>query len=93
VDHRKLGRRLEGVPSRCDIQANLQKLTNREESVLVQHILDLGAKGFPPQMSVVEDMANRLLARRDAPRVGSRWASNFVKRHVELWTRFQRKYD
>ena len=38
-------------------------------------------------------MANRLLADRDAPPVGPRWASNFVKRHKELSTRFTRKYD
>jgi len=33
-------------------------------------------------------MANRLLADRDAPPVGKRWASNFVKQHKELKTRF-----
>ena len=44
-------------------------------------------------MSIVEDMANRLLTTRNAPRVGSRQTSNFVKRHIELQTRFQRKYD
>jgi hypothetical protein len=44
-------------------------------------------------MSVVKDIANRLLATRDAPRVRTRWASNFVKRRPELRTRFQRKYD
>src|ERR1700722_654656 len=93
VDHRKLGQRLLGIPSRRDILANSRKLTDLEESVLVQHILDLAAKGFPPRMSVVEDMANRLLATRDAPRVGTRWASNFVKRRPELQTRFQRKYN
>jgi hypothetical protein len=38
-------------------------------------------------------MANRLLAARDASRVGTRWVSNFVKRRPELQTRFQRKYD
>ncbi|SCO92506.1 uncharacterized protein FRV6_16634 [Fusarium oxysporum] len=38
-------------------------------------------------------MANRLLADRDASPVGKRWASNFVKRHKELKTRFFRKYD
>ncbi|KFY73667.1 hypothetical protein V499_06259 [Pseudogymnoascus sp. VKM F-103] len=93
VDHRKLARRLHGMQPRRDIIANSRKLSNLEESVLVQHILNLAAKGFPPRMSIVEDMANRLLATRDAPRVGSRWASNFVKRHIELQTRFQRKYD
>ena len=88
VDHRKLGRRLLGIRSRRDIQPNSRKLTNLEESVLVQYILNLATKGFPPRMSVVEDMANRLLATRDAPRIGSRWATNFVKRHTELRTRF-----
>ena len=73
---------------RRDIIANSRKLTNLEESVLVQYILDLATKGFPPQLSIVEDMANRLLATRDAPRVRSRWASNFVKRRIELRTRF-----
>jgi hypothetical protein len=93
VDHRKLGRRLQGVPSRHDISANSRKLTDLEESVLVQHILDLAAKGFPARLPVVGDMANRLLATRNAPRVGTRWASNFVNRRLELRARFQRKYD
>jgi hypothetical protein len=38
-------------------------------------------------------MANRLLADRDAPNVGTRWASKFVRRQPELKTRFFRKYD
>ena len=47
-DHRKLARRLHGMQPRCDIIANSRKLSNLEESVLVQYILDLAAKGFPP---------------------------------------------
>lgn len=93
VDHRKLGQRLRGIRPRRDIPANSRKLTDSEELVLVQYILDLAAKGFPPRLSVVGDMADRLLATRDAPRVGTRWASNFVNRRPELRTRFQRKYD
>ena len=57
---------------RRDIPANLRKMTDLEETVLVQHILDLATKGFPPRMSVVEDMANRLLAICDMPHVGTR---------------------
>jgi hypothetical protein len=49
IDHRKLARRLRGMQPRRDIIANSRKLTN------------LAAKGFPPQLSNVEDMANRLL--------------------------------
>ncbi len=93
VDHQKLCRRKRGMPSRCDISANLRKMTDLEESILVQYILDLAAKGFPPRLSVVGDIANRLLVTRDALPVKTRWASNFVKRRTELKTRFQRKYD
>lgn len=93
VDHQKLSRRRHGMKARHDIPTNSRKLTDTEESVLVQHILNLAAKGFPPRVCVVGDMANRLLAVRDAPRVGPRWANNFVKRRPELDTHFQRKYD
>jgi hypothetical protein len=68
-------------------------MTDLEEIVLVEHILDLAAKGFPPRLCVVEDMANRIIATRDGERVGPRWAGNFVRRRLELRTRFQRKYD
>jgi hypothetical protein len=93
VDHTKLRRRRRGKQSRRDIPANSRRLTDLEESVIVQYILDLDSKGFPPRLSGVEDMANRLLAERDARRVGINWASTFVKRQPELTTRFNRKYD
>jgi hypothetical protein len=70
VDYEKLTRRKRSLRPRCDIPANSRKLTALEESVLVQHILDLATKGFPPGMSIVEDMANRLCTTREALRVG-----------------------
>jgi hypothetical protein len=88
VSHEKLSARKRGIPPRRDIPVNSRKLTNLEELAVVQHILDLATKGFPPRMSIIEDIANRLLAARDAPRVGTRWASNFFKRRLELRTRF-----
>ena len=62
VDHEKLSRRKRGIKPRRDTLANSRKLTDLEESVLVQYILNLDSKGFPPRLSVVEDIANRLLA-------------------------------
>ena len=38
-------------------------------------------------------MANVIAASRDASRVGTRWAANFVKRQRDLRTRFSRAYD
>jgi DDE superfamily endonuclease len=93
VDHRKLGERLRGVPPRRAIVANSRKMIDLEESVVIEHILDLAAKGFPLRLCVVEDMANRIIATRNGERVGPRWARNFVRRRPELRTRFQRKYD
>ena len=93
VSEATLRARLKGRHSRCDTPANSRKLTDLEESVLVQEILDLASRAFPPRLSGVKDMANRLLADRDASRVGPRWASNFVKRQPQLRTRFTRRYD
>ena len=64
--------RCSGRQSRHDIQPKSRKLTDLEESVIVQYILDLDSKGFPPRLCGVEDIANRLLAERNAGRVGTR---------------------
>ncbi|KAK1837529.1 transposase [Colletotrichum chrysophilum] len=84
---------MKGKLSRRDTIPNSRKLTELEEEKLVEYILDLDSRSFPPRISGVEDMANRLLADCDAPPVGKRWASNFVKRQPQLRTRFFRKYD
>uniref|UniRef100_A0A8H7K3S6 Transposase n=2 Tax=Bionectria ochroleuca TaxID=29856 RepID=A0A8H7K3S6_BIOOC len=93
VPHSTLGARVKGTPARRDTMPNSRKLTNLEESTIIDYILDLDSRSFPPRLSGVQDMANRLLADRDAPLVGPRWASNFVKRQKELCTRFTRRYD
>jgi hypothetical protein len=64
--------RRSGRPSRRDIQPNSRMLTDLEESVIVQYVLDLDSKGFPPRLCGVEDIANRLLAERNTRRVGTR---------------------
>jgi hypothetical protein len=72
---------------------NSRKLSDQEEDAIVQFILDLDSRGFPSRLRFVEEMANSLLADRDAPPVGTRWAHNFVKRQPELKTRLFRRYD
>jgi hypothetical protein len=88
-----LSRRAEGIPSRRDCIPKSKKLTEVEESVLVQHILELDSRGFSPRLIAVRDMANKLLAERGAGKVGVLWPHNFVTRTPELKTRFNRKYD
>jgi hypothetical protein len=72
---------------------NSRKLSNIEEDTLLEFIVYLDSRGYPPRLSGVEQMANRLLDARDAPRVGTRWAMNFVKRRPLLKVRFARRYD
>ncbi|OAQ58122.1 restless-like transposase [Pochonia chlamydosporia 170] len=69
------------------------RIWDLEESTIIQYVLDLDSRSFPPRLCGVRDMANRLLADRDGAPVGPRWASNFVKRQQELSTRFTRRYD
>ena len=93
VSHSTLSRRLKGIIARCDITPPCRKLIDLEESTIVQYVFDLDARSFHPRLCGVEDMANRLLADRDASPAGPRWASSFVKRHIELTTCFTRRYD
>jgi hypothetical protein len=93
VDHRRLSDRKKGIRSRRDIMPNSRKLSDLEEQILLQSIIDLDSRGFPPQIRIVEDMANRLLAARNKPPVGKRWASNFIERQPELQKRLPRTYD
>ena len=68
-------------------------MTNLEEEVLIQYILDLDLRGFAPWLDGVEDMANLLLKSRGRDPVRKLWAYRFVKRRPELKTRFNRVYD
>ena len=93
VDYYALRRRHNGIQSQRDTIPKSRKLSDLEEQIIIQFILDLDSRGFPPRLRGVKEMADQLLADRDASPVGVRWASNFVKRHPDLKTRFFRKYD
>ena len=67
-----LRRRRAGKPARRDILANSRNLTDLEEQTIVQYIIELSARAFPPRLRGVEDMANHLRRERDAPPVGQR---------------------
>jgi hypothetical protein len=93
VPRKTLGDRRAGRPSRADIMPNSRKLDKNEEKVIVEHILELDARGFPPRLAAVADMANSLRLERNLGPIGTNWPSTFVKRQDELKTRFNRKYD
>ena len=75
----QLWRRHNGIQSRRHSRSNSRRLSDLEEQTIVQFILDLDLRGFPLRLRFVEEIANSLLADRDASPVGKRWAHNFVK--------------
>jgi len=66
VSESTLRSRRAGVPSRRDCKVNSKKLTELKEEVIISYILNLDSRGFAPTLSAVQDIANKLLATRDA---------------------------
>jgi hypothetical protein len=52
--------------------------------VIVEHILYLVKRGFPPHLLAIADIANSLRAERGLGYVGLNWPSTFIKRQPEL---------
>ena len=85
--------RMAGRTPRAEGRSNCHKLNDIEEDIIVRYILGLDSRGFAPRIAGVEDMANYLLETRRGKRVGKLWAYRFVRRRLELKTRFNRVYD
>ncbi len=85
--------RIHGKPARGDCIPNSRKLTPYEEEAIIQYILDLDSRGFSPRPRDVQEMADLLLAARDASPVGKNWATNFINRRPEIKSKFNCKYD
>jgi hypothetical protein len=47
-----------GIPTRRDTTPNSKKLIQSEEEAIIQYILELDVRAFPPRLCGVEDMAN-----------------------------------
>jgi hypothetical protein len=89
-------RRLQSALPKATANAQKRRLSPIEEQSLVQWILDLDRRGFPPQVIDVRRMADALLAGRGqdpSPQpVGKNWMSRFVNSQSELQTKWNRKF-
>lgn len=82
-----------GRPSRSDCAPNSKRLTELEEELIVTYIIDLDSRGIGATRTMVQDMANNLLAERGERPVGKHWVGNFNKRSPEINLRRNRPYD
>ena len=71
IPHSTLAHRMAGRTPCNEIKANCHKLTEIEEEVIVQYILDLDSRGFAPRLANVEDIANHILESRGGSASGS----------------------
>lgn len=84
--------RMSGATPIANRRPVAQVPTALEETAVVQYILDLDARGFPPALGDVRVMADRILASRGSRRVGKQWPYRVVQRRDELRTRCPRTY-
>lgn len=88
-----LTNRMNGRTFKADSRPISHMLTKVEEDVIVQYILELDSRGFPPLIDDVRAIADQILATRSSRRVGKQWPYRFIQRREELRTRFSRAYD
>lgn len=50
VPHSTLSARVKGTPARRDTKPNSRKLTDLEETTILNYILDLDSRSFPPRL-------------------------------------------
>ena len=96
VPESTLRTRLRGIENRVETRANGHKLTQIEEDTLRNWVLSMDTRGAAPRPATIREMANLLLAARGstlALTVGQNWCTKFVKRHLELSSRFSRRYN
>ena len=86
--------RNKGIKPRRGSTAPNRRLTPVQEESLKQWILSMDQRGMPPRVATVRQMASLLAAQHTKSQpVGERWVHNFIKRHNDLQSKWNRKYD
>ncbi|KFY28041.1 hypothetical protein V491_00668 [Pseudogymnoascus sp. VKM F-3775] len=93
VPHSTLSAHLTGRTSCRNSLPNSRKLTQLEEEAVVEYILDMDSRSYPPWLVDVAAIANLLLAAQRKPPIGVNWASSFIKRQPALKTCQLYRYD
>jgi len=92
VSHMTLSRRLQGGTSRAIARETQQLLSNQQEQMLVQWILDLEAQGHPPSFTQIRDLVVIIRGTyTEHLSIGQNWISRFIRRHPEIHSKVGKK--
>ena len=108
VPYATLRGRVAGRVPRQESQISSRKLRETEEAALVQWIKSLDDRGMSPTIGYIRQIADLLLRERgslvlldasvtavadEMNTVGENWARRFLNRHLDLKSKYLRKYD
>ncbi|RYP62975.1 hypothetical protein DL771_009502 [Monosporascus sp. 5C6A] len=94
VDRRYITRRIEGVPTREEVNEAQQKLSRAQEEGLAHWVIVQGHLGYAPPHSRFRLYAQRILINNGNPeRLGKGWVARFLRRHPEIKTLKGRTID
>ena len=92
VNRMTLSRRLQGGTSRAIARETQQLLSNQQEQMLVQWILDLEAQGHPPSFTQIRDLVVIIRGTyTEHLSIGQNWISRFIRRHPEIHSKVGKK--
>ena len=92
VDHTTVSRRLKGQLPRAHAREPQQLLSNQQEGLLKQWILDLEAQGHAPTFTAIRELAAIVSTNSGGPKkVGHNWISRFLQRHPEIHSKVGKK--
>ena len=93
VDHHQVATRHNGTPARRDYLANGRNFDTTEEQALIDRILELDLRGFPPTKRIIRIMADTLRKQRGNKPIGKNWVDRFIKRIPIIESAWSRSYN
>ena len=86
--------RLNGVQTRSEANEKNQRLSPLQEQALVDWIIELATRGYPPTHAFAREIASRtLIENNDLKPLGQNWMRGFLRRNPEVSTVVTKKMD
>jgi Tc5 transposase DNA-binding domain len=97
VSRKTVKRHVSGIQPRHGSPALNRRLTLVQEESLKEWILSMDQRGMLPKIATVRQMASILATQgtkqTNPVTVGQNWVRNFINRHNDLKSKYNRKYD